>query len=93
MADEIDMDEVRKLLDAIEYDLYKAQGDPGRLQSLRAAVETLRNVLKSPIRRHHWVSESLHDLRHKLDTGLDTALAESWSVSRYIAEIGRILGM
>jgi hypothetical protein len=38
------------------------------------------------VRRPHWVRDALHDIR-------DAAVAEGIEVSRYVAEIGRILGL
>jgi len=56
-------------------------------------VETLKNVLNSPIRRHHWVREGLQGMRNAIEAGLETAVADGLKAGRYIAEIGRILGM
>jgi hypothetical protein len=60
---------------------------------VRDEVETLKNVLKSPVRRHHWVRDALHGIREGIDGAVDTAVAEGMVVSRYAAEIGRILGL
>jgi len=56
-------------------------------------VETLKNVLNSPIRRHHWVREGLHAVRKAVENGLETVAADGLKAGQYIAEIGRILGM
>jgi hypothetical protein len=56
-------------------------------------VDTLRNVLNSPIRRHHWVREGLHGMRKAIEDGMETAVADGLKAGQYIAEIGRILGM
>ena len=61
------------------------------MQLLRDEVETLKNVLNSPIRRHHWVREGLHGMRKAIEAGLDTAVADGLKAGQYIAEIGRIL--
>ena len=92
-ARQIDLDEVAKLIEALERDLKNVQGESKDIQRLRDEVETLKNVLKSPVRRHHWVRDALHDIRERFDDVLDVAVAEGIQVSRYIAEIGRILGM
>jgi len=81
------------LIEALERDLKNVQGESKDIQRLRDEVETLKNVLKSPVRRHHWVRDALHDIRERFDDVLDVAVAEGIQVSRYIAEIGRILGM
>ena len=85
-APQIDLDEVGRLIEALERDLDKVQGSSKDIQRLRDEVDTLKNVLRSPVRRHHWVRDALHDIR-------DAAVAEGIEVSRYVAEIGRILGL
>ena len=83
---QIDLDEVARLIQALERDLEKVRGSSTDVQRVRDEVETLKNVLKSPVRRHHWVRDALHDIREGM-------VAEGAEVSRYVAEIGRILGM
>ena len=90
---EIDLDEVRRLVEALEQDLAKVQGSAREIQVLRDEVETLKNVLDSPVRRHHWVREGLHGIREGFENVVDSAIAEGLRASRYIAEIGRMLGM
>jgi len=92
-APEIDLDEVAKLLEALEKDLANVQGSEKDIQRLKDEVQTLRNVLVSPVRRHHWVRDGLHDIRDVFENALDTAVAKGLKGSQYIAEIGRILGM
>jgi hypothetical protein len=90
---EIDLDEVTKLVQAIERDLAQVRRGSSDVQLLRDEVETLKNVLSSPIRRHHWVREGLHALRMAFQEGLESVTADGLKAGRYIAEIGRILGM
>ena len=90
---QINLDEVAKLVDALERDLAQVRTGSQDVQRLRDEVETLKNVLNSPIRRHHWVSDSLHGIRNGFDEVLDSAVAGSLRASQYIAEIGRILGL
>jgi len=90
---DIDLDEVAELVDALERDLQKIQGGSEEVQRLKDEVETLKNLLRSPVRRHHWVRDALHGIREGFDDALDSAVAGGVQASRYIAEIGRILGM
>jgi hypothetical protein len=83
---QIDFEEVEKLVHELERDLEKVRGGAGDIQRVRDEVETLKNVLKSPVRRHHWVRDALHDIR-------EGVTAEGMEISRYAAEIGRILGL
>ena len=92
-SQEIDLQAVEKLIQALERDLAKVRGGSRDVQLLKDEVETLRNVLSSPIRRHHWVREGLHGMRQAIENGLETAVADGLKASQYIAEIGRILGM
>lgn len=92
-APQIDLDEVARLIEALERDLNGIQGGSKDIQRLRDEVETLKNVLRSPVRRHHWVRDALHDIRNRFDDALDAAVAEGITAGRYVAEIGRILGL
>jgi len=90
---QFDLDEIARLIEALERDLKKVRGSPRDIQQLKDEVETLKNVLKSPVRRHHWVKDALHGIRERFNGAMDTALSEGIEAGRYIAEIGRILGM
>jgi len=92
-AREIDLEEVARLVEALERDLAKLPGGSPDVQRLRDEVETLKNVLNSPIRRHHWVSDSLHGVRAVLEEAIDAAIARGLKTGQYISEIGRILGL
>jgi hypothetical protein len=90
---EVDLENVARLIDALERDLAKVRSGSRDVQLLRDEVETLKNVLSSPIRRHHWVREGLHGMRKAIEAGMDTAVADGLKAGQYLAEIGRILGM
>lgn len=90
---DIDLEEATRLIDALEQDLAKVRGDSRDVQRLRDEVQTLRNVLNSPVRRHNWIGDSLHDIRALLDETVDEAVYEGMTISRYAAEIARLLGL
>jgi len=90
---DIDIEEVAKLIEALERDLARVRSGSRDLQPLRDEVETLKNVLNSPIRRHHWVREGLHGMREAIESRLESAVADGLKAGQYIAEIGRILGL
>ncbi len=92
-AKEIDLAEAGRLIDALERDLAKVRGGSQDVQRLRDEVETLRNVLNSPVRRDSWVTDSLHAIRVQLDETVDEAVYEGMTISRYAAEVARILGL
>ena len=90
---EVDLEAVRRLIEALERDLENVRTDSAAVQRVRDEIETLKNVLGSPVRRHHWVRDSLHGIREAFDSAWDTAVADGFKASRYAAEIGRILGL
>jgi len=90
---DIDLDAVAKLIDELERDLHSVHGDSREIQHLRDEVQTLKNVLASPVRRHHWVRDALHSIHEAFEKTLDSAVARSLKGSQYLAEIGRILGL
>lgn len=92
-SQEIDFEEVTKLIHSLERDLASVRKGSRDVQLLRDEVETLKNVLNSPIRRHHWVREGLHAVREAVENGMETVVADGLKAGQYIAEIGRILGM
>lgn len=89
----IDLEQAAKLIHELERDLARVRGGAADVQRLRDEVETLRNVLNSPVQRNHWVSDSLHDIRDLLDATVDEAVYEGVTISRYAASIARILGL
>lgn len=90
---EVDLEKVGKLVEALERDLEKIRSDSSDVQRLKDEVQTLKNVLDSPVRRHRWVRDGLQSIREVFETALDTAVADGLKGGQYLAEIGRILGM
>jgi hypothetical protein len=93
ISEEVDLEAVERLIRALEDDLAAVRGGSRDIQLLKDEVDTLKNVLNSPIRRHHWVREGLHGMREAIENGLETVAADGVKAGQYIAEIGRILGM
>ena len=89
----VDLEEVGRLVEALARDLEKIPSGPPDIQRLKDEVQTLKNVLDSPVRRQHWVRDGLHGIRESIENALDTAVAQGVKGGQYIAEIGRILGM
>jgi len=83
---EIDLDEVRRMLDALERDLAKVRQGAQDPRVLREEVERLRALLESPALRHHSVREALHELRLGIEE-------RGLKLGEYVTMIGRILGM
>lgn len=89
----INLEQVARLIEALEEDLKQVQSGSRDIQRLRDEVETLKNVLNSPVRRHHWVRDGLHGIREVIENALDKAKTEGFKGTQYISEIARILGM
>ena len=90
---QIDLEQAAQLIDALERDLAEVRGGCADVQRLGYEVGTLRDLLNSPVQRDHWVSDSLHEIRDLLDETVDEAVYEGMTISRYAAEIARILGL
>jgi len=89
----VDLEEVSKLIEALEYDLGRVRSGSQDVQRLRDEVETLKQALNAPIQKHHWIRDGLQSIHDALDKTMDTAIADGVKASQYISEIGRILGM
>lgn len=92
-AHEVDLQEVGRLVDALEKDLDGIAGSSPDIQRLRDEVQTLKSVLDSPVRHPHRVKDGLHSIREGIEAALDSAVAQGVKPGQYIAEIGRILGL
>ena len=90
---DVDVDAAARLVTALEEDLKKLSGSSEDIQRLRDEVQTLKNVLNSPVRRSHWVEEGLHGVRDVFERVTDEVVADGVKAGQYIAEIGRILGL
>ena len=88
----IDLDEVARLVDALEHDLAEARTDASRIAALRAEVEQLCATLgageagAADVETEQGVRERLHRLG-------DALVSDAFEGSQYISQIGRILGM
>lgn len=89
----IDIDEARKLVHALEKDLDRVQQGSADIQTLRDEVETLRNVLEAPDPGHNWVRDALEGIHASIAEGVDSAKLDAIVAGRYIAAIGKMLGL
>ena len=87
------IEEVRKLVAALEQDLAKAESGSADVQALRAEVEALSKALNRPEPSHGWLRDSLQSLHTSIDAAAETAKVDAAIVGPYIATIGRILGL
>ena len=89
----IDIDQARRLLDALEQDLRRTDADPQRVETLLAEVTELRAVLEASEHADEAVHSGLHGMRDRLHQVSDELIGDAFQVGRYLAELGRILGL
>lgn len=89
----LDLDRVSRLIDDLEQELARAPADALGVQDLREEVETLKDLLRSPNRRHGWIRDSLHSLRLQIEKTAANVGGELRSDGPFLTEIGRILGL
>ena len=89
----VDLDAVQALVSTLEADLSRLRDGSGDVQRLRDEVDALKNLLNSPVPPHTPVRHALHGVRSTLDREWGSAKTEAFAASRYVAEIGRILGL
>jgi hypothetical protein len=85
----VDLEEVSRLVAALERDLENARAGTGDLESLRSEVAQLRAALDAPAPTHGEVHDGLHGIRALLQKAGDELFADA----DYVARIGRMLGM
>lgn len=83
----VDLDEVSRLVAALERDLEKVRSGAEDVDTLRSEVAQLREALDSSAPAHGEVHEGLHGIRALLQKAEDGMFAD------YVARIGRMLGM
>jgi hypothetical protein len=85
----VDLEEVSRLVAALERDLEEARTGAGDLETLRKEVADLRAALDAPAPAHREVNEGLQGIRALLQKAEDELFADA----DYVARIGRMLGM
>lgn len=87
------LERVSKLVAELEQELAAAPADLPKAQALRQEIEALKLVLATPGNQQVEVKEKLHSVRSTLQDMTARVETEVLQDSRYIAEIGRILGL
>ncbi len=88
-AGNLDLQQVERLVAALEDDLAKVRSGSADVQSLRDEVDALKRLLDSSDATHGPVNDRLRSIHSLMDTLVDDAIQGA----RYVAEIGRMLGM
>ena|SRR5688572_29903465 len=91
--EKVDLDEVARLVEALEKDLAKVRTDAADVERLRQEVAALKSILHGAPHEHHRIRDALHGLHGRFDKALDTAVYEGLEIGRYVNDIGRMLGL
>jgi hypothetical protein len=89
----IDIDEARRLVDALERDLQGVGDNAPDLEVLRAEISQLRRVLHTDDSTPEDLHTGLHGMRDRLHDFPDELKGDAFRAGRYLAELGRILGL
>ena len=92
-AQEANLDEVDRLIQELEADLGKLKADSADVQRLRREIETLKAAVRHMPHEHHRVRDALHGLRNGFERVADEAVVDGLAISRYVNDIGRMLGL
>jgi predicted RecB family endonuclease len=90
-SDNVDLKEVERLIGALADDLARVKRGGTDVEGLRAEVEALRRTLGSPTSEVS--SDHLHAVHGRLSTVAGTLEADTFRAARYVAELGRLLGL
>jgi hypothetical protein len=89
----IDIEEARRLVEALERDLKDLPGDRSNLAVLEAEIAELRRVLHADDATPEQWHTGLHGMRDRLHDFPDEIKGDAFRAGRYLAELGRILGL
>ena len=92
-AQPVNLDDVQRLVDALERDLAKVRAGTAGVDSLREEVEALRGALRAEEPREEHVRERLHGVRSTLENVGGTLYEDAVKLGDYVARIGRMLGL
>ena len=92
-AGPVNLDDVQRLVDALERDLAKVRAGTAGVDSLREEVEALRGALAAAPPREEHVRERLHGVRATLEDVGETLYEDAVKLGDYLARIGRMLGL
>jgi hypothetical protein len=89
----VDLDEISRLVDALEHDLARARTDSTRIDALRAEVEQLRTMLNAEEPASDDLQRELSGLRDLMHRLGDELINDTFEGGQYITRIGQMLGL
>jgi seryl-tRNA synthetase len=87
------LDKIDTLIQELEADLGKLNADSADVQRLKREVEALKAAVRHAPHEHHRIRDALHGLRNGFERVVDEAVVDGLEISRYVNEIGRMLGL
>jgi len=93
MPGAIDHVAAKRLLDALDRDLDGIDSDAAHVAMLRAEVAELRRVLHADEPSHESMHTGLAGMRERLHEVQQELKGDAFQAGRYLAEIGRVLGL
>jgi hypothetical protein len=91
----VDLDEVAKLVAALEQDLAGVKAGSRDLQALRDEVRALSEALdaKDTPADHSLIGDSLKNIHGMIDNAVDVVVEDALKAADYAGRIGRMLGL
>ncbi len=89
----VNLEEVTRLVEALERDLDKVREGSSDVETLRSEVDQLRSALRSPESADRDVHSGLENVRDLLHRAGDELLDDAVKVGEYVTRIGRMLGL
>ncbi len=93
METEFSLERINRLVSDLEQELAAAPPGSPKIDALRAELDDLKRTLASPDGRTPELEERLHGVRGKLDDFIASVEGEVLRDTRYLTELGRILGL
>jgi len=90
---EVNLEEVRRLVEALERDLDKVREGSSGIETLRSEIDQLSSALRSVEPAHREVHSGLENVRDLLHRAGDELLDDAVKVGEYVTRIGRMLGL
>ncbi len=93
MEREFSLERISRLVSDLEQELAAAPADSPKIVALRAELDDLKRALASPEGHTPELESRLHGVRGRLDDIIASVEGEVLRDTRYLTELGRILGL
>ncbi len=92
-ADSLSLERIARLVSDLEQELMSAPADSPRVRALKEELALLRRTLSASDNEAEQLRRRLHGTHGKLDDLIASVEGEVLRDSRYLTELGRILGL